>query len=99
MAIQSLVLAQIAYLVSISQVSKGNWRQWQRNPILLAGIGTAVLLQLAFSQLGWMNGFFDTAPLAAPQLLICALSLVVMAPVTALAERLDPTTTVVAGSA
>ena len=99
MAIQSLVLAQIVYLVSISQVSKGGWRYGQRNPILLAGIGLAMLLQLGFSQLGWMNRFFATAPLAAEQWLICAISLLVMAPVAVLAERCDPTTTVVAGSA
>jgi len=99
MAIQSLVLAQIVYLVSISQVSKGGWRYGQRNPILLAGIGLAMLLQLGFSQLGWMNRFFATAPLAAEQWLICAISLLGMAPVAVLAERCDPTTTVVAGSA
>jgi len=92
MAIQSLVLAQIVYLLSISQASKGSWRQWRRNPVLLAGIGTAALLQLGFSQLGWMNRFFDTAPLAAGQWLVCAVSLLVMAPVAALAERFDPTT-------
>jgi cation-transporting P-type ATPase F len=92
MAIQSLVLAQIVYLVSISQASKGSWRHWRRNPILLAGIGTAVLLQLGFSQLGWMNHFFATAPLGANQWLICAVSLLVMVPVAALAEHCDPTT-------
>jgi calcium-translocating P-type ATPase len=92
MAIQSLVLAQIVYLVSISQLSKRGWRHGQRNPILLAGIGLAMLLQLAFSQLAWMNRFFATAPLAAEQWLICAVSLLVMAPVAVLAERCDPTT-------
>jgi len=92
MAIQSLVLAQIAYLVSISQVSKRGWRHWHRNPILLTGIGMAVLLQLGFSQLGWMNRFFATAPLAPGQWLICAVSLLVMVPVAALAEHVDPTT-------
>jgi magnesium-transporting ATPase (P-type) len=92
MAIQSLVLAQITYLVSISQVSKGSWRRGRRNPVLLAGIGTAVVLQLGFSQLGWMNRFFDTAPLAGEHWLVCAVSLLVMAPVAALAEQVDPTT-------
>ena len=92
MAIQSLVLAQIVYLVSISQVSKGRWRQWRRHPVLLAGIGTAVLLQLGFSQLGWMNRFFATAPLAAEHWLICAVSLLVMVPVALVAETVDPTT-------
>ena len=84
MAIQALVLAQIAYLVSISQVSKLGWRHWHHNPILLAGIGTAVLLQLGFSQLGWMNRFFATAPLEPQQWLICGVALLVMVPVAAL---------------
>lgn len=92
MAIQSLVLAQIVYLLSISQMSKRGWRHWHRYPILLAGIGLAVLLQLGFSQLGWMNHFFATAPLAPAQWLICAVSPLVMVPVAVLAERFDPTT-------
>jgi magnesium-transporting ATPase (P-type) len=99
MAIQSLVLAQVAYLVSISQVSKGGWGQLRkaplRAPILLVGIAAALLLQLAFSQLSWMNSWFDTAPLTARQGLLCASSLLVMMPVAWLAERCDPTTGVV----
>ncbi|MCP9887625.1 HAD-IC family P-type ATPase [Cyanobium sp. ATX 6A2] len=100
MAIQALVLAQVAYLVSISQVSKGGWGQLRRAPlrapILLAGIAAALLLQLAFSQLSWMNSWFDTAPLSPGQALLCATSLLVMVPVAWLAERFDPTTGVVA---
>ncbi len=95
MAIQSLVLAQMAYLVSISQVSKQGWRELHRAPVLLAGIGAALVLQLAFSQLSWMNAWFDTAPLNATQALLCAASLVVMVPVAWLAEHFDPTTGVV----
>jgi len=99
MAIQSLVLAQIAYLVSISQASKLGWRHWYRNwhrtPVLLGGIGVAVLLQLGFSQLGWMNRFFATAPLGREEWLVCSVSLLVMVPVAWLAERCDPTTGVV----
>jgi magnesium-transporting ATPase (P-type) len=92
MAIQALVLAQVAYLVSISQASKGQGRQWRRNPVLLGGISLALLLQLGFSQLGWMNRFFGTAPLAPQQWLVCLVALLVMLPVAWLAERLDPTT-------
>jgi hypothetical protein len=99
MAIQALVLAQVAYLVSISQVSKGGWRQLRRAPlrapVLLGGIATALLLQLGFSQLSWMNGWFDTAPLTPGQALLCAGSLLVMLPVAWVAERCDPTTGVV----
>ncbi|MEB3202614.1 MAG: HAD-IC family P-type ATPase [Synechococcus sp.] len=94
MAIQALVLAQIAYLISISQASKLGWRHWRQTPVLLGGIAVAVLLQLGFSQLGWMNRFFATAPLEPQQWLICSVALVVMVPVAALAERLDPTTAV-----
>ncbi len=96
MAIQALVLAQVAYLVSISQVSKGGWRQLlrapARAPMLLGGIAAALLLQLAFSQLSWMNSWFGTAPLSASQGLLCAAPLLVMVPVAWMAERCDPTT-------
>ena len=92
MAIQALVLAQVAYLVSISQASKLSWRHWHRTPVLLGGIAVALLLQLAFSQLGWMNRFFATAPLGPEQWLVCAVALLVMVPVAWLAERCDPTT-------
>lgn len=92
MAIQSLVLAQIVYLVSISQASKLGWRHWRRTPVLLAGIALAAALQLGFSQLGWMNRFFDTAPLGPQQWLICSISILVMVPVAGLAERCEPTT-------
>ena len=89
MAIQALVLAQIAYLVSISQASKIGWRHWHHSPWLAAGIALAVVLQLSFSQLGWMNRFFATAPLEPQQWLVCAVALLVMVPVAWLAERLD----------
>ena len=67
----------------------------QRDPLALPSPrvqALAVLLQLSFSQLGWMNRFFATAPLAAEEGLICAVCLLVMAPVAVLAERCDPTT-------
>jgi calcium-translocating P-type ATPase len=89
MAIQALVLAQIAYLVSISQASKMGWRHWHHSPWLGAGIALAVVLQLSFSQLGWMNRFFATAPLEPQQWLVCGVALLVMVPVAWLAERLD----------
>ncbi|MEO1004114.1 MAG: HAD-IC family P-type ATPase [Cyanobacteria bacterium J06638_7] len=92
MAIQALVLAQVVYLLSISQASKGGWRQLRRTPLLLGGIATALVLQLAFSQLSWMNAWFGTAPLSAGQGLVCASSLLVMVLVAWLAERCDPTT-------
>jgi magnesium-transporting ATPase (P-type) len=92
MAIQALVLAQIAYLVSISQASKLSWRHWHRTPVLFGGIALAALLQLGFSQLSWMNRMFATAPLGPQQWLVCGVALLVMVPVAALAERCEPTT-------
>jgi hypothetical protein len=92
MAIQALVLAQIAYLVSISQASKLSWRHWHRTPVLFGGIALAALQQLGFSQLSWMNRMFATAPLGPQQWLVCGVALLVMVPVAALAERCEPTT-------
>ncbi|MFQ6537662.1 MULTISPECIES: cation-translocating P-type ATPase [Aphanothece] len=92
MAIQALVLAQVVYLLSISQVSKGSWQQWQQVPLLLGGIVTALLLQVVFSQTEWMNGFFDTEPLSSQQWLVCGLAPLAMVPVAWLSEKLCPTT-------
>jgi hypothetical protein len=97
MAVQGLVLAQLVYLVSISQFGKdllagarGGWRRLLRTPLLLAGIATAVLLQLIFSQTSWMNAFFATAPLSGREWLLCALPMLPMLPVAWIGQRLDP---------
>ncbi len=91
MAIQALVLAQVVYLISLSQASRGGWRQWRRVPVLVGGISLALLLQLLFSQWSWMNRFFATAPLSGSQWLLCGLAMLAMLPVAWLGERLDPT--------
>ena len=97
MAVQGLVLAQLVYLVSISQFGKdllagarGGWRLLLRTPLLLAGIAAAVLLQLIFSQTSWMNAFFATAPLSGREWLLCALPMLPMLPVAWIGQRLDP---------
>ncbi|SBO44955.1 HAD-IC family P-type ATPase [Cyanobium sp. NIES-981] len=90
MAIQALVLAQVVYLLSLSQASKAGWRQWKRMPMLLGGISLALLLQVLFSQVAWMNRFFATAALSGSQWLLCALAMLAMLPVAWLGDRLDP---------
>jgi len=57
-------------------------------PIGMAG---TVAVQWIFSQTPAMNRFFGTAPLNLEQLLMCALPMVLMLPVAAAGERLDPT--------
>jgi len=97
MAVQGLVLAQLVYLVSISQFGKdlvagarGGWRRLLRTPVLVGGITAAVLLQLLFSQTSWMNAFFATAPLGGREWLLCALPMLPMLPVAWIGQRLDP---------
>jgi hypothetical protein len=80
LAVQGLVLAHLVYLATISQ------RRWN---VALGLLGT-VVVQALFSQAGWMNRFFGTAPLAAEQLVWCLVPMVLMLPVAAVAERLDP---------
>ncbi|MFM7677141.1 MAG: cation-translocating P-type ATPase [Synechococcus sp.] len=98
-AIQGLVLTQVVYLLSISQIGKQpmrwirrGWRHFTQAPVLLLGLSTALLLQVGFSQIGWMNGFFGTTPLSITQWWICALPMLPMIPLAALAEWIDPTT-------
>jgi magnesium-transporting ATPase (P-type) len=97
MAVQGLVLAQLVYLISISQFGKdllagarGGWRRLLRTPVLLGGIVAAVLLQLLFSQTTWMNTFFATAPLGGREWLLCALPMLPMLPVAWIGQWLDP---------
>ncbi|MEA5423687.1 HAD-IC family P-type ATPase [Synechococcus sp. CCY9202] len=99
MAIQGLVLSQVVYLLSISQIGKQpmrwirrGWQQFTQAPVLMLGLGLAMLFQVVFSQLGWMNAFFGTAPLGMTQWWICALPMLPMIPLAVLAEWLDPTT-------
>ena len=96
MAIQSLVAARIIYLLSISQMGTSliNVLRHQsvvtpRTPILLVGIGAAVVLQIMFSQWGVMNLLFATAPLTWQQGLICLLPMLPMVPTAALVNWME----------
>jgi len=97
MAVQTLVLSRVAYLISLSEVSQHlpwNWGRlatalWRSPPLLLGLVG-ALLLQVLFSQWGPMNGFFGTAPLTVQQWLLCSLAIVFMIPIAHVANRLDP---------
>ncbi|MEM8672476.1 MAG: cation-transporting P-type ATPase [Cyanobacteria bacterium P01_G01_bin.67] len=98
MAIQSLVAARIIYLLSISQLGTSLVNYLCRRttaiakaPILIAGILTAAMLQILFSQWGIMNTLFETAPLTLNQWLICLLPMLPMIPMAILANLLDPT--------
>jgi len=98
MAVQALVLSQVVYLVSISQVGRGlcslgagGWQAIRQAPALLLGVSVGLLFQFLFSQASWMNTFFGTAPLGLREWGICALPMLAMLPVSLLAQRLDPT--------
>ncbi|MEM1251959.1 MAG: cation-transporting P-type ATPase [Cyanobacteria bacterium P01_H01_bin.21] len=97
MAIQSLVAGRIVYLLSISQLGISLLNYLRRKstsitnaPILLLGIGAAVLLQIVFSQWSVMNTLFETAPLTWNQWLICLIPMVPMVPWAILANVIDP---------
>jgi potassium/sodium efflux P-type ATPase len=97
MAIQALVAARIVYLLSISQLGIAMFKKVRRPsmPItnasaIIAGIVSAVLLQVVFSQLSIMNTLFATAPLTFNQWLICLIPVFPMIPTAILANFIDP---------
>ncbi len=97
MAIQSLVAGRIFYLLSISQLARDLIGNLQRKtidintaPAILIGIVGAVILQVLFSQLNFMNNLFYTTPLNLNQWFICLLVGLPMIPISALVNRLDP---------
>jgi magnesium-transporting ATPase (P-type) len=97
MAIQSLVAARIVYLLSISQLGISFFNYMRRQSrcitkasIVIAGITTAMVLQILFSQWGVMNTLFETTPLTWNQWLICLLPMLPMVPVAILVNRIDP---------
>ncbi|MEB3308164.1 MAG: HAD-IC family P-type ATPase [Cyanobacteriota bacterium] len=97
MAVQTLVLSRVAYLLSLSEVVQhlpGNWSRFAtalwRSPPLMLGLAGALLLQVLFSQWRVMNVFFGTAPLTLQQWMVCSMAIVLMIPVAHAANRLDP---------
>ena len=83
MAVQTLVMAEVFYLLSIShfvpslfRILRGNSNSKQL-PLTIApivGIISVIVLQILFSQLPVMNTLFSTVPLTAMQGIICIIA-------------------------
>ncbi len=76
MAVQTLVAAEIFYLLSISRFIPSLWRNLRHKSQSIAyapsiGIVCVLVLQILFSQWQVMNLLFDTVPLTLNQSLIC----------------------------
>ncbi len=76
MAIQTLVAAEIFYLLSISRFLPSMWARLRSKsePLVYApavGIGCVLAGQVLFSQLPLLNRLFHTVPLSATQGLLC----------------------------
>ncbi len=76
MAVQTLVAAEIFYLLCISQFIPSLWDKLRGKTETLAyapvvGIAVLVILQILFSQLGVFNTLFNTVPLSWTQWLMC----------------------------
>ncbi len=102
MAVQSLVMGRVIYLLSLSQaiptllgirVSKSTTELMERFQDILAiaiGIAAALVLQVLFSQWNVLNFIFATSPLSWGQWLICIAIGLPMIFVAAIANRVDP---------
>ncbi|EDX83082.1 ATPase, P-type, HAD superfamily, subfamily IC, putative [Synechococcus sp. PCC 7335] len=76
MAVQTLVAAEIFYLLCISRFLPSVWAQLRRKqePLVYApaiGIACVLVGQILFSQLPLLNHLFHTVPLSASQGLLC----------------------------
>ena len=76
MAVHALVAAEVFYLLSISQLVPSLFARLKnpRQPIASVpaiGIGCALVFQIIFSQLTFINPILDTQPLDQSQALIC----------------------------
>jgi cation-transporting P-type ATPase F len=97
MAVQGLVLAHLVYLVKISHwrsfLTKQRHEGWsflRKAPAVPIGLGATLIVQMLFSQSSWMNRFFGTHPLTLEQLGLCMVPMLLMLPVAAVANELDP---------
>ena len=103
MAVQTLVAAEIFYLLSISQLlpSIWTWLRYRTGAIGLCprsaiaypaaiGIACVVILQILFSQWSILNPLFDTTPLNFTQGLICILVGLPAIVLGSLFQRFDP---------
>jgi len=97
MAIQALVLARIIYLLSLTQLGhalmnklRGRVATFGNISAISWGIGGAIVLQIVFSQIGFMNTLFKTAPLDLNQWLICLIPVLPMIPVALIVNKFFP---------
>ncbi|MFB2895586.1 HAD-IC family P-type ATPase [Aerosakkonemataceae cyanobacterium BLCC-F50] len=97
MAIQSLVMGRIFYLLSISQLVpslmakfNGSKEKVSGAPALAAGIIVAVILQIIFANSEFINNVFKTAPMNLDQWLICLGVSLPMIAIAAFVNRFDP---------
>lgn len=97
MAIQALVFGRVLYLISLSQIGetlssklRGKDTEIAQAPAIWIGIAVTMVLQVIFSQVGFMNTLFSTAPLDLQQWLTCFLVGLPMIIVAAIANRIDP---------
>lgn len=95
MAINALVVAEIFYLLSITQFLPSLFAkiQGKTTPVAYApaiGIVSVVVLQYLFSQWSIMNQLFDTTPLTFTQVLICISVGLPMMLLALILQRFDP---------
>ena len=78
-AVNAFVAMEIGYLFSCRSLRLPVWGLgWRSNPLLLAGVGLMVLLQLGLTYLPWLQAVFATAALPLGQWLpIVALGVIV----------------------
>ena len=95
MAVQSLVAAEIFYLLSISQFIPSLWLNLRHKSQSIAygstiGIGCIFILQVLFSQWPVMNRLFETVPLTLNQSWICLGAGLPAVIVGSILKRFDP---------
>ncbi|OJT22528.1 cation transporter [Archangium sp. Cb G35] len=74
MAVTTVIMFQIFYMLNCRSLRDSVFRIGLfSNPVVYAGIGLLVLLQLGFIYLPFMQRVFDTAPLSLQELGLCAL--------------------------
>lgn len=95
MAIDALIASEVFYLLSISQFLPSLRARLQGKPKPVAyasaiGILSVIILQFLFSQWNDMNQWFDTAPQAFTQMLICVVTELPVVVLTFILQRFDP---------
>lgn len=90
-------MGRIIYLLSISQLVpsliakfRGSTDEVKGAPALAIGLIVAIVLQIIFSNSGFINGVFQTAPMSLDQWLICIGASLPMIAIATVANRFDP---------